>query len=73
MLTWLFNYFFVEDEDIKILTEGNPLEDTLERQTIQKALQIIGRYDLAAGKWVILTSILVTIILTTVNLSFQQI
>lgn len=73
MLTWFFNYFFVEDEDIKILMEGNPLEDTLERQTIQKALQIIGRCDLAAGKWVILTSILVTIILTTVNLSFQQI
>ena len=55
----LFNYFFLGDEPthsqtrediVKALMEGKFLEDALERQKFKKALQIIGRRDLAAGK-----------------------
>lgn len=55
----LSSYFFLGDESaqsqtrediVKALMERKFLEDALERQKFKKALQIIGRRDLAAGK-----------------------
>ena len=52
----LFNYFFIEDqlaeletgEDVEInFNEGSFLEGNLDKHTFKKALEIIGRNDLA--------------------------